>query len=171
MLPGLALISALCVGGCVSEAKIESKFDPKLAEFIKTEGTAIVEGHAFLKNWNGRAMHGVGEFAWLIPATPYAEERFKKIYPNPNVKLNPVAAQIRADTTDPLYTEYTRRTKAESDGSFRFEKVAPGSYFVVSSVVYKESRDDIFSQGGSIYERVTVTGKETKIIRVVLNGQ
>jgi hypothetical protein len=165
-----ACLSLLLLAGCLAkEVTIDTPFDPAAAAFIRTEGKAIVEGHAFLKRWDGRAANAVGEFAWMIPVTPYSEERFRKLYGEE--KLMPAAFQNRVANSDPRFMDFVRRTKTESDGSFRFEKVGPGEYFLVSSVVYKEKQDDVLPVGGSIYERVTVRGDEKKIIRVVLTDK
>lgn len=165
-----AVLACGLLAGCLAkDVTIESGFDPAAAAFIKTEGKAVVEGHAFLKRWDGRAANAVGENAWMIPVTPYSEERFRKLYGD--AKLMPAAFQNRVANSDPRFMDYVRKTKTESDGSFRFEKVGPGDYFLVTSVTYREKYDDILPVGGSIYERVSVKGDETKIIRVVLTDK
>ena len=159
----------LFLAGCVGQTvKIESTFDPKAAEFINRQGEGRIDGHAFLKKPNGYVMNASGEVVWLIPATPYARERMTRLYGDK--KFMPANATNRAETTDPKFYEFTRKTKAESSGRFSFEKVAPGDYFLVTNVTWKDSENDVFSRGGAIYETVTVTGKEEKIIRVVVNG-
>jgi len=163
-----AVAGILC--GCVAkDVQIETAFDPAAAAFIKAEGSATIEGHAFLKRWDGRAIHAVGEHAWLVPVTPYSEERFRKLYGDR--KLMPAVLQNRVGNPDPQFMEYVRRTKTESDGTFRFEKVAPGAYFLVTTVTYREKHEDMLPQGGSVYERVTVKGDEKAIIRVVLTDK
>lgn len=160
----VALLSA-CMG---REVKIEGSFDPKAAAFIHTQGEGRIDGHAFLKKPNGYVMHAAGETVWLIPATAYAKERMQRLYGN--AKFMPANGMNRADQTDPKFYEFTRKTKAESNGRFSFDKVAPGEYFIVTTVTWKDNEHDVFSKGGAVYETVTVTGREEKIIRVVVNG-
>lgn len=163
----LALVVGLasCQGQTV---KIDAVFDTKAAEYIHKQGESRIDGHAFLKKPNGAVMNAVGEVVWLIPATPYARERMTRLYGS--AKFMPANASNRTETTDPKFTEYTRKTKAESNGRFSFDKVAPGDYFIATNVTWKDNEHDVFARGGAIYEAVTVTGKEDKIIRVVVNG-
>lgn len=162
-------VCLMLLTGCVGQSvKIDSVFDPKAAEVIHKQGEGRIDGHAFLKKPNGYVMNASGEVVWLIPATPYARERMNRLYAGK--KFMPANATNRAETTDPKFYEFTRKTKAESSGRFSFENVAPGEYFIVTNVTWKDSENDVFSRGGAIYETVTVTGKEEKIIRVVVNG-
>lgn len=163
------LAIAALLTGCVREVKIDTPFNSAAAAHIHTQGPTTIAGHAFMKRWNGRAAHATGEWVYLIPATPYAEERFAKLYGDKKVMTAIDAA--RAETTDPRYTEFMRKTKAESDGRFRFEKVAPGDYFIATRVTWKDEKDQFLPEGGLVYERVTVTGKEDKMLRVVVNGE
>ncbi|MCA0423022.1 MAG: carboxypeptidase regulatory-like domain-containing protein [Proteobacteria bacterium] len=160
----------LSLGGCMGgrEVKIDQRFDPVAAAYINKSGESRIDGHAFLKKPNGRAMNAVGDYVWLIPATPYAKERMKRLYGN--AKFMPASAMNRAEETDPKFYEFTRKTKAESNGRFTFDKVAPGEYFIATNIVWKDDEYDVLSRGGAVYEAVTVTGKEERIIRVVVNG-
>ena len=163
------VVAGFLLAGCVGQTvKIDSSFDPKAAEFINKQGEGRIDGHAFFKKPNGYVMNAAGEVVWLIPATPYAKERMTRLYGGK--KFMPANAINRAETTDPKFYEYTRKTKAESTGRFSFDKVAPGDYFLATNVTWKDNENDVFSRGGAIYETVTVTGKEDKIIRVVVNG-
>lgn len=47
--------------------------------------------------------------------------------------------------------------------------VAPGSYFVTTQLIWKP-RDSLISEGGAMYEELTVTGRETDAVNVVLSG-
>lgn len=165
---GLLLLShAACMGG--REVKVEAVFDPVAAAYINKPGESRIDGHAFLKKPNGRVMHAAGEFVWLIPATPYAKERMQRLYGN--ARFMSANAMNRAEGTDPKFYEFTRKTKAESNGRFTFDKVAPGEYFIATNITWKDEEYDVLSRGGAVYESVTVTGREERIIRVVVNGQ
>ncbi|HRK24160.1 MAG TPA: carboxypeptidase regulatory-like domain-containing protein [Beijerinckiaceae bacterium] len=162
------IVGLTVLAGCQQTVKVESSFDPKAAEYIHKAGEGRIDGHAFLKKPNGYVMHASGDVIYLIPATPYAKERMQRLYGAS--KFMPATRINQAETTDPRYLDFTRRTKAESNGRFTFDKVAPGEYFIVTTLTWKDNENDILSRGGSIYETVTVTGKEDKIIRVVVNG-
>lgn len=169
MMRGVALIVMVAgLAACQqTPAKIETPFDPKAAEFINKQGESRIDGHAFLTRFNGKVVNAAGQYVYLVPATPYAKERFAKLYGGKKFLAATSGARME---NDPLYAQYTRKTKAESSGRFTFDKVAPGEYFVATTVTWKDDIDSYFSRGGAVFETVTVTGKEDKIIRVVVNG-
>lgn len=162
----LVLLLAGCLAG--EPVKVASTFDAKAAEYIHKQGEGRIDGHAFFKKPNGYVMMAAGEPVWLIPATPYAKERMAALYKGR--KFAPAGQIAGAEGTDPKYFDFTRRTKAESSGRFTFEKVAPGDYFLVTTITWKDNETDVFPRGGSVYEAVTVTGKEDKAIKVIVNG-
>ena len=164
-------VLALLVAGCQTPepVRVAAKFDPAEAEIIRKTGEARIDGHAFLKKPNGYVMNAAGEKVWLIPATAYARERMAALYKGQ--KFAPAGSIAGQNGTDPRYAEFTRSTKAESSGRFSFDKVAPGAYFIATTITWKDSENDVFARGGSVYETVTVTGKEDKTIKVIVNGQ
>lgn len=161
---------ALALAGCQSTAPtvaISSSFDPAAAAFIKKRGEGTIEGHAFLRQKAGGTVNAAGEVVRLIPATAYAQERFAKLYGDK--KFVPATAYPKAEETDPQYGVFIRTTKAESTGKFSFDHVAPGSYFISTQVTWQ--KDGAFhSEGGAMYETVTLTGKEDEAVEVVVSG-
>lgn len=165
----LAVFAAAALAGCRSTdaTSLSATFDAKEAEFVKRQGATRVDGHAFLKLPSGKPIFAVGETVRLIPATAYARERFEKLYGSAKfVAAANYPAQLPAD---PAYGDYMRLTKSESSGRFSFENVAPGTYFVSTAVVWKPE-GEFLPRGGAVYEMVTVTGKEEKPIKLILNG-
>lgn len=166
---GIIGVVGLIAAGCQqTPQKVETPFDAKAAAFIHKQGEGRIDGHAFLKRFNGKVTHAAGENVWLVPATPYSRERFAKLYGGRKFLAATSGARME---NDPVYAQYTRKTKAESTGRFIFEKVAPGEYFVATTVTWQDSPDSYFSRGGAIYETVTVTGREDKPIKLIVNGQ
>ncbi|MBI1868440.1 MAG: carboxypeptidase regulatory-like domain-containing protein [Methylocystis sp.] len=146
----------------------DAAFNPAEAAFIKTPGKATIEGHAFLRDKRGvvNVRYAAGEIVRLVPATAYTQARFAHFYGA--AKFVP-AISIPSAAPDPEYVAYTRTTKAESAGRFTFEDVAPGRYFVTTQLTW-QAKDALLAEGGAMYEEVTVTGKETEPIKVVLSG-
>ena len=140
-------------------------FDVKEAEFIRHDGKTKIEGHAFLKQKAGGTLNVAGEVVTLVPATAYARERFEKFYGE-----RKFTASLPLVEPPPEYKAFMRTTKTESSGHFEFEKVPPGTYFVATQMRYQRA-NSFFSDGGAIYESVTVTGKETDDkVKVVVSG-
>lgn len=163
----LALLSA-CNRAAPDAAFANARFDAAEAAYIKKQGNATIEGHAFLRDKHGQVnvRFAAGEIVRLVPATAYAQARFANFYGGS--KFVP-AASIPKFEPDPDYAAYTRTTKAESTGRFTFGNVAPGRYFVTTQLVWKP-KDAFLSEGGAMYEDVTVTGKETGPVKVVMSG-
>ncbi len=185
--PVLAIVAALTMAGCqpsrppgADVAASAVPFDPAAAAYIKKKGAATISGHAFWRDEKGGAINAVGEIIRLVPATPYARARFAILYRG---RRSIPASQIPTTSPDPQYAEYTRTTRAESNGRFEFDDVAPGEYFVTAQVRYRD-RDEyvrlnagvytsvqrVGQDGGAMFETVTVTGREEKPIKLVVTN-
>ena len=165
-----ALAAGLALAACQQTqpaARIEAAFDAKEASFVHRQGETRIEGHAFVKTPNGTARHAVGEPVRLIPATAYARARFEALYGGG--KFIPARQYRQAETTDPAYLEAQRVTKADSNGRFSFDNVGAGTYYLSTQVVWRPD-GAAQTQGGAMWEMVTVTGKEDKPIKAIVNG-
>ncbi len=162
----VALASAV-MAGCVERKPATVAFSTEEAAFIKKPGTGVITGHAFRTKPSGVVVNAAGEVVRLIPATAFARERFANLYGKR--KYIPHSAYPRDDDVDPAYGEYTRTTKAASNGRFAFEKVAPGGYFLTTQVIWGDEAA-FTREGGSVYDTVTLTGHETEPVEVILSG-
>ncbi|MGO4172970.1 carboxypeptidase regulatory-like domain-containing protein [Bosea sp. TAF32] len=155
------------MAGCVERQPATVAFSTDEAAVIKKPGNGVIAGHAFRTKPSGTVVNAAGQVVRLIPATGFARERFANLYGQG--KYVPHHAYPAADTVDPAYAEYTRTTKAEANGRFAFDKVAPGSYFVTTQVIWGD--ENAFTrEGGLVYDSVTLTGKETEPVQVILSG-
>ncbi len=163
-----AALAGIVMAGCQATRQPATiAFSPEEAAFINKPGNGVITGHAFRTKPSGAVVNAAGEVVRLIPATAFARERFANLYGKR--KYIPHSAYPRDDEVDPAYARYTRTTKAESNGRFVFEKVAPGTYFLTTQVIWGE--ETAFSrEGGSVYDSVTLTGKETEPVQVILSG-
>ncbi|MCX7899817.1 MAG: carboxypeptidase-like regulatory domain-containing protein, partial [Methylocystis sp.] len=140
---------------------------PSEAAFIKTPGKGQIEGQALLQDrQSGGVRHAAGEVVRLIPASSYAQQRIAHFYGGG--KFVPAHAIPKIDP-DPDYVSYTRTTKTGPTGRFVFDNVAPGRYFLTTQLIWKP-KDSFVSEGGAMYEEVSVTGQETGPVRVILSG-
>lgn len=158
---------ALALSACVERKPATVAFSVEEAAFIRKTGTATITGHAFRTKPSGVVVNAAGEVVRLIPATAYARERFENLYGKR--KYVPHRAYPRDDNPDPAYGDYTRTTKAESNGRFIFQNVAPGAYYLTTQIIWGDE-DALFREGGSVYDSVTVTGRETEPLHVILSG-
>ena len=164
---GSVLIAAVAAGCQSSRPPATVAFSAEEAAFIKKPGSGVIVGHAFRTRSRGQVVNAAGEVVRLVPATAFARERFRQLYGER--KYVPASAYPSQDKPDPAYAEYTRTTKAEANGRFAFDKVAPGSYFITTQVIWGEEGVAI-REGGSVYDTVTLTGKETEPVNVILSG-
>ena len=165
ILPGAFAVLTGCNGERGPDPTVGA-FDAKAAEFIKKEGKATITGHAFLRRSNGVVVNAAGETVRLVPVTPYSQARFVKLY---NGQTFIAAGSIPKVDPDPLYASYTRTTKAESSGKFEFDKVGPGTYYVATQLTWNDQA--IKPEGGAMFETVTITGKETEPVKIILSGK
>jgi hypothetical protein len=163
----LALCGALLLSACVERKPGTVDFSTDEAAFIKKPGTGVIAGHAFRTKASGALVNAAGQVVYLVPATGYSRERFKNLYGNR--KYIPHRESPREDNPPSAYAEHTRTTKAEANGRFAFEGVAPGEYFVTTQVIWGDE-EAFFREGGLVYDMVAVTGKEKDPVSVILSG-
>ena len=179
------LLLALALAACQTArnaptAATTTAFDSSEAAFIKKTGTAKIAGHAFWRDGEGGTVDAAGEIIRLVPATAYSRERFAALYGG---RRTIDASAIQKAPADPAYEDYTRTTRAESSGRFEFDNVAPGTYFVTAQIVFKDKHQSlnfqygiyrntqkVGSDGGAMYETVTITGKEEGSVKLVLTN-
>ena len=162
---GLGVLLALAA--CVDRKPATQSFSVEEAAFVKKPGTGTIVGHAFRTKPTGVVVNAAGEVVRLIPATAFSRERFAQLYGKR--KYVPHREYPRDDNPDPRYSEYTRTTKAEANGRFAFENVPPGEYFITTQVIWGDE-DAFFREGGTVYDSVTLTGKEREPVSVILSG-
>lgn len=183
--PALFCLAALALSGCQSTREPApgvgtAAFDPAEAAFIKKTGTAKIDGHAFWRDGEGGTINAAGEIIRLVPATAYARERFAALYGGGRTVG---ASAIRQMPADPAYEGYTRTTRAESNGRFTFDNLAPGTYYVTAQIVFRDKHQylhfqsgiyhnvqKVGSDGGAMFETVTISGKEKDVVKLVLTN-
>lgn len=120
-----AFIFFLGLGGCVSTHRMAAAFDPDDFEPYRKEGSAVLEGRAFLR-MRYRLQPAWEEEVVLTPANAYAAELIEANRESP----------ARIENLDPRLEEYRRRTRTDRDGRFRFDHLPAGEYLVHCFVEY-----------------------------------
>ncbi|OCW56860.1 hypothetical protein [Hoeflea olei] len=150
------------MSACVAAPTITSSFNPQEAEFINRQGSGSISGQAFLRRNDGIVVYAAGSDVVLIPRTAYATERMNALYRGG--KFNNLVPDPA--TTDPRYVEMTRKTRANGEGRFRFENLAAGQYYVVTSVSWRAGD---MNQGGNLMETATLADGEN--LELIMTGQ
>ena len=155
----VAVLSACASFG--KPAVLTQTFDPAAAAFINREGKASISGQAFVRQPDGKVWRALGTDIYLVPRTAYADERFAAIYGVGDKQK----WGARVQDADPRYEQAMRRTVASSGGSFRFDRVADGSYYVVAMIFMP---GEYYGREFPIIERVAV--RDGRSVRVVMRG-
>lgn len=147
--------------GCTAE--LLRLFDPSEVAYIHARGTNTIEGNAFIRQMGGGLVTCAGEQVFLIPAGEYARERMRLVYgtdARPAYAKRSLLAKKPSSTGAGQYWEYQRDTKCDSEGRFRFEGVAVGSYFVTTRVLWSVSAGGYFwtEEGGALMAPVEFNG-------------
>src|SRR5215217_1806991 len=160
----VAMALAMMLGGCSTvrtPVVLTSAFDPRAAAFVHETGRAKVSGQAFVRRNTGKLLRAVGTDIYLIPRTPYADVRMAAIYGDGKQQQ----WGVRMPGADPLFEEHMRKTIASSGGSFSFDRVADGEYYIVAMI---HMPSDYTYREFPIVERVKV--EHGRSVRVVMRG-
>lgn len=119
-------------------------------------GPNSITGSALIRQRGGGVVTCAGNVVHLVPATAYAQRRMATIYGSQKIARH----AVNFADTPPGYVEATRTTTCNAQGFFRFDGLRDGEYFVQTFVVWTVGRYDS-RQGGSLYERVAISGGRT----------
>ncbi len=116
---------------------------------LTKSGNATVRGQAFLKTRGGDVKTAAGNVVNLNPVTSYSLEWYEKAY----------LTASRIVPADPRMWNYVVKQVADGSGRFTFKNVAPGEYFVTSTVTWETAtgyQGALQVQGGVVSKRITV---------------
>lgn len=159
----VSLIVASCIPKLVvPEINIGSMFDRYKAMKLLEDGSNTIKGSALIRQRGGGVVTCAGNSVFLIPETPYARERMTVLYGNTVRGYRDSSYRRISFKPDiPEYHELWKTTVCDVQGYFKFENVADGNFFVVTSIVWEV---DYSNQGGHLMYYVSVSGGETKEI-------
>lgn len=119
-------------------------------------GINTVRGSGFMRQQGGGTVTCAGSTVFLIPATAYATARMQAVYGNAQSGVRARAVKFSPD--EPLYYELQKQTRCDAQGSFTFERVADGEFFLVTSVSWVVN---YVQQGGYLMQRIRLQGGQT----------
>lgn len=153
----LIFLSAILLG-CIHTPS------PRLAVFNEAEyapyvgeGTVSIYGDAFLKTRGGDVKKGAGNEVFLNPVTSYSTEWFERT----------IIGGQPLEAADPRALKYHRKTRADGDGKFEFEKLPPGEYYLACFISWEipGPYGSAQSTGGWVYAKVKlVPGERKKVV-------
>jgi hypothetical protein len=170
-----------CVSGCytqqgpdrVQQVYLKVVYDPAAARWAEGAGENTVEGSALLRTRGGDLRTCAGEVVYLTPVTTYAKERMMYLFGNVRSGFHSVDEPIEFVPESATYEESARTTKCDPQGTFSFDDLPDGEWFVTTIITW-EVREVLWSDsvvlrntGGLLMQRVRAKDGDTK--RVVLS--
>lgn len=167
LLIGSAVQLALVSGCAVMEhpkerMPIPMAFDEAAALKMLAPGAATIRGSAAVRQVGGGVVTCAGEDVDLVPDTAYAKWRMQAYYGGTyrgyrNVQRPDVVFEPNVDA----YHQARRTTRCDAQGRFEFTKVGPGSYFVITRVVWTVGGGGRYNaHGGALMHSAIVNGSD-----------
>lgn len=161
----LCLFSIIVLVSCAQQITLVNQFDEVEARKGLQAGKNAIKGSALIKQNNGGTVTCAGNPVRLIPVTAYSSERIYAIYKNTDRGFNrvmfaPTGSPFVND--NPAFYQATKESTCDAQGFFKFDSIADGDFFVVTSVRW--SPGGYTYEGGTLMRRVSLKGGETKEI-------
>ncbi len=156
-------VVSLLLSGCVTTPQkwsISATFDVAQARSLLSEGSNTVRGSALVRQRGGGVVSCAGREVLLVPATTYASERVGAIYGSGERGYNPAGRSFIFDGELPEYWQMQRKTMCDAQGYFKFDKVANGTFYVVTMITWQVN--DYSQEGGALMHRVSLAGDESR---------
>ena len=159
--PLLALAAAWTMVGCTQFSPQQSALTTPIGasevEWSRRPGNNTVSGSAIM-NAGGVSHSCAGQSANLIPDSEYARARMAAIFGNATKGMRAASlGPVKFERDDPLYVSTLRTTRCDSSGSFSFQRIPDGVWYVTTSVKWQGAGASQ-AEGGSMMQRVDVHG-------------
>lgn len=158
------LIGAVFLAGCLGPEKIQQKrsFDSAVVQPLLQPGNNTVKGSALFNQIGGGTVTCAGRTVFLVPRSPYADERMTIIYGNlqGGVGIGRIPESDQASVS--AYNLAAKETVCDAQGFFTFRDVADGEFYAVTAIKWGQYNN----QGGNLMRAVKVTGGES--VEIVL---
>lgn len=159
----------IVLSGCVMMqpriAHLNTTLDVNEMEKALSPGNNKIIGSALFRQNGGGVVSCAGDQISLDPVMDYSSERIKDIYGSDQSGYLLIGMpQVKFQPDNPEYSKLTRVTTCDAQGTFEFDSVKDGEYYLTTAITWMAGYSP---QGGLLMQRVKVIGGETK--RVVLS--
>lgn len=166
----LCFMTTVALSACVTQPKLvpqSERFDAEAARAQLRPGTGSVDGSALIRQSGGGVVTCAGVRVSLFPDNAYARERMSIIFGSTDsgfYRLANVGKNSQPAGSDPDYMAIIREAVCDPQGKFSFSNLAPGSYFITTSVVW-QIPGRVFPEGGHLMRRVELSdGESTSVV-------
>lgn len=155
-------ISALA--GCATNRVVKplAPFDAEAAKKQLAEGPNSVKGSALIRQAGGGVVTCAGKPVFMMPVTAAAKEWAAQLYGTSRGGFhNAQGRGIQFKGRDDMFAA-TRTTTCDAQGSFKFDRVADGQFFLFTRITWIVAGS---IQGGSVMRPITLSGGQmTEIV-------
>lgn len=166
ILPSLMMLLAGCAVNQAQEVNLKAAFNTEEAKRLLAPGKNTIKGSALFRQNGGGIVSCAGTQVDLVPATEYATERISYLYGSTErgVQTAMTAPHLKFTNVEASgYRENQRHVLCDSQGFFKFDNVADGSFYLTSVITWHVGNSYI-PEGGVLMQRITVSGGEVKEI-------
>ncbi len=161
----LLATSLLILTGCAVQQPITimTPFNAEEANLVFKTGKNSIKGSALLRQNNGGVVTCAGRQVSLLAVTAYSNERIFAIYNSNDRGFRRVMfanEKIPFTNDNPEYYKSAKITTCDAQGYFKFDGIADGSYYLVTSIQWQASQ--YLLEGGNLMQKVIIQGGETK---------
>lgn len=157
-------VASILITGCATAPTIITltPFNKSEAEMLLTPGPNAVRGSALIRQRGGSVVTCAGREVALIPATQHSTERMQALYGRTDQGYRPAwgAPKISFNNESSEQSKLLKMTRCDAQGFFRFDKVANGEFFVVTSIIWHINQ--YTPEGGALMNKIHLNNGETK---------
>lgn len=137
-------------------------FNPADVAWSQAPGPNTISGQALYTSLAGDMRVCANQTVRLVPASAYARQRFLELYGSDVSGLSNGKSfgPYGPDRSDPRYLTSARSTTCDAAGNFKFDGVANGTYYVLSTMVWS-ANNPVDSPGSASFKRVQVKDGQT----------
>lgn len=148
----------VAMAATASTIQLDSTFDIDAVKWVRESGDAVVSGKAFLTLRDGTVKNCAGFAIELLPVATYSSERIFRTYGNNH------AGQVLLEDNPPKFTpdapgyhEYLLKSSCDAQGTFTFQKVPAGDYFLMAFIIWDVAGSNPpVKTGGAAMKRIHV---------------
>ena len=156
-------VLAILIAGCAANktVRLSRPFDGEHARSQLQDGPNTINGSALIRQAGGGIVTCAGNPVYLMPVTDTAKEWASHVYGSWNAGFRNAATQGVMFKNADEFMATVRTSICDPNGSFKFEHVANGEFFVFTRIVWHVGGE---IQGGSVMRAVKVDGTSNPTI-------
>jgi hypothetical protein len=132
-------------------------YNPAETAWSQAPGSNSISGQVLMASLTGEIRSCANQTIRLVPDSGYARLRFMELYGSDVAGMSKGLnyGPYGPDRSDPRYLTAARTTTCDASGTFKFDGVANGTYYVLSTMLWSTS-NTADAPGTAAFKRVQV---------------